>query len=561
MSLSQILNSQTKTITFAAILLGFSAGFSRLLGLVRNGLLAGHFGTGSEVNIYLAAFRIPDFVYNFLIVGGLTVAFLPIFSEYFSKEKEKAWEMVSYVLNVFLFLLILSSLILFILAPLLIKIIVPGFSAEDQSLTVFLTRLMFLSPILFGLSSIFSGVLHHFNRFFIYSLAPIFYNVGIIFGILFFYPIFGLPGLAYGVILGAFLHLIIQVPSVRNCGFRYKLLFNFKYPAIKKIFRLMIPRSFAIAAQQINLIVITAIASTIVGGIAIFNYANDLHYFPIGIIGIPFALAVFPALSRNWAKGQKEKFLEIFSSVFRQIVFLIIPISVLIFILRAQLVRLVLGTLGPGNFDWSDTRLTAASLGLFSIGILASALIPFISRAFFSFQDTKTPTLIAVASVVINIILSFSLIWLLKYSSYFQILMSDILKLKGIENISIVGLPLAFSLAAIFQFFFLLTFLNKKIDGLKGKEIFSSFAKVFVTSLFMGFIVYFSLRFLDKFFIIEKVWGLLIQTVLAGLLGVLLYFAIAFIFKFPELTAIVDSFKKQFQKKIAPSEIEITKPS
>ncbi|OGZ17316.1 MAG: murein biosynthesis integral membrane protein MurJ [Candidatus Nealsonbacteria bacterium RBG_13_36_15] len=555
MVINNILNSQTKTITFAAILLAFSAGLSRLLGLLRNSLLAGQFGTGPEVNIYLAAFRIPDFVYNFLVVGGLSVAFLPIFSEYFSKEKEKAWEMVNNVLNVFLFFLFLSSLILFIFAPILIKFIVPGFSVKDQNLTALLTRIMFLSPIFFGLSSIFSGVLHYFNRFLIYSLAPIFYNLGIISGILFLYPRFGLPGLAYGVILGAFLHWIIQTPVVRNCGFHYRALFNLKHPAIKEIFKLMVPRSFAVAGQQINLIVVTAIASTIVGGIAIFNYANDLYYFPIGIIGIPFALAVFPVLSKNWAEGQKEKFLENFSSVFRQIIFLILPASFLIFVLRAQLVRLVLGSLGSGSFSWLDTKLTAASLGLFSVGILASALIPFVSRAFFAFQDTKTPTLIAFTAIALNIFLSFSLVWLLSFPNFFQILIADTLKLGGIGDISIIGLPLAFSLAAILQSFLLLALLNKKLGGIKGGEIFSSFQKVFVLSVFSGFIVYFNLHFLGRFFTTEKVWGILTQTALAGLTGIIFYLAITYFLKFPELRTITSSFHKQFKKEVTSSEI------
>jgi putative peptidoglycan lipid II flippase len=558
MNFNRIFNSQTKTITFVALLLGFSALFSRILGLIRNGLLAGYFGTGPEVNIYLAAFRIPDFIYNFLIIGGLSVSFLPIFSEYFSRDKAKAWEMTNYVLNVFSFLLILSSLLLFIFTPLLIKFIVPGFSVKDQNLTAQLTRLMFLSPIFFGLSSIFSGILHYFNRFFIYSLAPIFYNLGIIFGILFLYPLFGLSGLAYGVILGAFLHWILQIPSAKSCGFQYKFFFNFKYPALKRIFGLMVPRAFAVAAQQINLIVITAIASTIAGGIAIFNYANDLQYFSIGIIGIPFALAAFPALSRYWAEGQKEKFLESFSSIFRQILFLILPISLLIFILRAQIVRLVLGTLGPGNFGWLDTKLTAASLGIFSIGILFSALIPLVSRAFFSFQDTKTPTLIAALSVALNIILSFSLVWLLKFPNFLQALMVNLLKLRGIENISVTGLPLAFSLAVIFQLFLLIFFLNKKLGGLRGKEIFSSFKKIFLVSILMAFITYFSLYLLANFFITEKVWGLLFQTILAGLSGILFYFATTFFLKFPELATIMSSFKKQFKKEITPEEIEIT---
>lgn len=559
MNFNKIFNSQTKTVTFAAILLSLSALISRILGLVRNGLLAGYFGTKSEANVYLAAFRIPDLIYNLLIVGGLAVAFLPIFSEHYSKNKEKAWEMTNYLLNVFLFFLILASLVLFIFTPWIVKIIVPGFSPQEKVLTALLTRIMFLSPIFFGLSSVFSGILHYFNRFLSYSLAPILYNLGIIAGILFFYPIFGLLGLAYGVILGAFCHWLIQIPSAKNCGFRYRFLFNFKHPDLRAIFRLMVPRVLAIAAQQINLLVITAIASTIIGGVAIFSYANDLYYFPVGLIGIPFALAAFPALSRDWSTGQKKKFIKSFSSIFRQILFLVIPISFLIFILRAQLVRLILGTLGPGEFGWSDTRLTAACLGIFSIGIFASALIPFISRAFFSFQNTKTPTLVAAIAFTLNIIWSLSFVWLLRFSNPFQAFLVNNLKLKGIEDISVTGLPLAFSLAAILQLILLLIFLYKEIGDFRLKEIWQSALKFLLTSLLMGLIAYSTLYIAANFVNMEKVFGVFSQTILAGFSGFLVYFGLAFFFKFPELSTIISSFKKQFRKEIIPpSEIEIT---
>ncbi|MBZ9571804.1 murein biosynthesis integral membrane protein MurJ [Patescibacteria group bacterium] len=546
---NRIFNSQTKTVTFAAILIGLSSAISRILGLIRNGLLAGYFGTKTEANIYLAAFRIPDLVYNVLIVGGLAVAFLPLFSEYFTKNKEKAWEMTNYVLNIFLFLLILTSLVLFFLAPQLMEIIVPGFSPQDRALTVVLARIMFLSPIFFGMSNIFSGILQYFNRFLVYSLAPILYNLGIIFGILFFYPTFGLLGLAYGVILGAFCHWLVQIPAAINSGFSYRFLFDFKYPAIKKIFYLMIPRTFTVAAQQINLLVITAIASTIAGGIAIFNYANDFQYFPIGIIAIPFAIAVFPTLSKAWASNDKEKFLEQFSLAFRHILFLIIPISLLMFILRAQIIRLVLGTLGPQEFDWPATKLTAACLGLFSIGIFALAFIHLISRAFFSMQDTKTPTLIAVGAVILNIILSFNFVRLLKFPNFIQDFLRAILKLEGMENISVTGLPLAFSLSVIFQFILLLFFFYKKIGDIKLIEIWRSLSKIIIASILMILFTYFTLYFSANFVNTKTVFGLSLQTVLAGAVGGFVYILITFLLKSPEFETFKYSILRQFQSK------------
>jgi len=547
--IKRFFNSQTKTVTFAAGLLSISALASRFLGLIRDGLLAGHFGASIETDIYFAAFRVPDFVYNFLIVGGLTIAFLPLFSEYYSKDKKKAWEMTNNLLNVFLFFLVLVSLILFIFTPWLMKFIAPGFSPESRALASTLTRLMFLSPILFGISNIFSSLLHYFNRFLVYSIAPILYNFGIIFGILFLVPSFGILGVGMGVILGAFLHLVIQIPSAITCGFKYRPLFNLKHPTLREIIRLMIPRSFAVGAQQINLIVITAIASTLIAGsIAIFNFANNLYYIPVGIFGISFAIAAFPNLSKAWALNQKEEFFKSFSSVFRQILFLVIPASILLFLLRAQLVRVVLGSLGPGRFDWQDTRLTAACLGIFSVGIFASALIPFICRAFFSFKDTKTPTLIAVAGVSLNIFLSFYLTGILKSSSFLGNFIVRIFDLQGINDVSVTGLPLAFSIAVVFQFILLLVFLYRKVGDFRIREILCSFEKVLVAVIFGGIFTYSTLYFVGNLVNMQTFLGVFAQGILAGVIGILVYLLFSLALKSPELKIIKSAILKQFSK-------------
>ena len=357
--------------------------------------------------------------------------------------------------------MILISLLLFIFTPALIKLVAPGFNPQQMGLTILLTRLMFLSPIFFGLSSIFSGILQYFNRFLVYGLCPILYNLGIILGIIFLAPIFGVLGVALGVILGAFFHFAIQIPSAINCGFKYKPIFNFRDPGIKRVFKLMIPRTFGVAAFQINLIVITAIASTLTAGsIAIFNFANNLQYFPIGIIGVSFAVAIFPTLSRAWAEGKKREFIEKFSSVFRQILYLTIPISLFIFIFRNLIVKIILET---GQFGVFDTKLTATCLGLFAFSIFAQSLIPLFIRAFFSWQDTKTPTLITISSVFLNIILAFSLTWLLTFPNLFTNFIKNSFNLTGIDNISVVGLSLAFSISAIFQFALLLILFHQRI--------------------------------------------------------------------------------------------------
>ena len=464
MVLNNIFNFQTKTISRSALILGIAYFFSALLGLFRDRLLAGHFGAGPELDVYFAAFRIPDFVYNLLILGGFAAAFLPLFSEYFSKNKEKAWEMTNHLLNAFLFFLIVISLVVFIFTPWLVRLLFPGFGPGEQTLAVPLVRLLFLSPIIFGISNLLSGILHYFNRFLVYSLTPILYNLGIIFGIVFLSPTFGIFGVGMGVILGALMHMMIQIPSAISCGFSYKPLFNLKYPALKRIFSLMIPRIFGVAAQQINLIVIVAIASTIAAGsIAIFNFSNNLQSLPIGVVGVSFAVAAFPSLSRFWSQNQKKEFLKSFYLVFRRILFLILPLSLFLFLLRTPITALIYKT---GKFGWEDAQLTSACLGLFSLSIFAQSSIPLFVRAFFSFQDTKTPTLIAVFSVVLNVVLAFFFVQILSFSNAFSDFLGKFFNLQGAENISVIGLPFAFTLAAIFQFLLLFISFHRKTKNI-----------------------------------------------------------------------------------------------
>jgi len=226
---------KSKTIGAAALLLAGSALVSRLLGLLRELLLVSKFGVGEELDIYFAAFRIPDFIFGILIMGGFTAVFLPIFSDYFETKREEAFLMVANLLNVLFVLLAGFALILFVFMPFLIQFITPGFAEETRAATIPLARLMLLSPILLGLSAVFSGMLQYFGKFFVYSLAPILYNAGIIVGILFFAPAMGLIGLAWGVVLGALLHILIQVYPAFQSGFSFKKVFSllfFAWPVL-----------------------------------------------------------------------------------------------------------------------------------------------------------------------------------------------------------------------------------------------------------------------------------------------------------------------------------------
>ena len=529
-------HKKTHTIGLAALIIGCSSVISALLGLLRDRLLAGKFGAGIELDIYYSAFRIPDLVFGILISGGIIAAFLPVFSEYYEKDKKRAWELTSNALNIFLLFSIVLCGILAFFAPQLIKLIVPGFNSNNQAMTVLLTRIMFLSPIFFGISNIFSSILHYFNHFIAYSLAPILYNIGIIIGIIFFVPIFGITGLAYGVVLGVLLHWLIQIPSVLLNGFKYRPILNFKSKGLKKIICLMIPRTISAVIGNFNLIIVTAIASTIgIGNIAIFNFSDHLRALPISVIGGAFAVAAYPFMARAWASEQKDKFFSNINKAFKQSLFLIVPLSVLTLLLRAQIVRIVLGT---GKFGWLETQLTAASLGIFAISIFAYALTPFLVRIFFSIHNTKTPLLTSVFSLITSIGLSFFFVNLLSYDNGFTRLISNIWKLKNIDNISMIGLPLAISVSGIIQVILLLLLLKKRIKEFPLRDILNSFYRILIASIVMGIITYLSLYVFSLIFNTSTFLGILLQTSIVGLISVLVYLIISHILKLQEVSLI-----------------------
>ena len=366
--IKKILNTQTKKISFASLILMSSYLFSAVLGLFRDRLLFGQFGAGNELDVYYSAFVLPDLIALVLVFGAISAAIIPIFSSYLVKSKDEAWEYASDILNIFLIFLGIICVVLIILAPFFINFITPGFSEEKKQTTVLLMRIMFLSPIVLGVSNILSGILQVFHRFLVTALAPILYNVGIIFGILFFVPRLGLVGLACGVVFGALLHLAIQIPSFLHSGFKYKKILNLNHPGVIKTLKLTIPRSLGLGAGQINTIAIVAIASTLSSGsVAIFTWANSFSAMLVNMVAVSLSTAIFPAMSLAWSKSNLADFKTKFLGALKQIMFLVIPVSFLIFLLRAQITRVILGT---GKFGWVDTRLIAACLGVFATGLL-----------------------------------------------------------------------------------------------------------------------------------------------------------------------------------------------
>jgi len=543
--IQKFLNTQTKSISSASLILAISYLMSAVLGLLRDRLLAGTFGAGNELDIYYTAFTVPDFIALILIFGAISAAVIPIFSAELMKSKDGAFEYLSRLFNVFLGFLIIVCLILMIFTPAIVSIIAPGFSGHKKELAVELMRIMFLSPIILGASNMISGILQVFHKFLITAFAPLLYNLGIIIGIFFFVPKMGVVGLAWGVVLGGIMHLLVQLPVFIFSGFRYKASFNYRDPAVVKTIQMMIPRSLGLGAGQFNTIATTAIASTLMAGsIAVFNLANNLSLIFVNAIAVSVTTAAFPSMSMAFLKNEKEEFLRKFSSIFRQMIFITTPLALLLLILRAQIVRVFLGT---GRFDWADTKLTTACLGILAFNLIAPQLILFLSKTFYAAHDTKIPAIISVVTVVFNIALSLFLIWLIKFSPGFNFFLQNILRLGGVKNAGVIGLALSYSITGIVQTFLLLFMFYKKFPKLKDtKEIPNSLYKILIASIIMFILTFATRQFLGSIISLQTFWGVFFQLVISGCVGVATYAGITYLLKSPENKMIVDSFLKKF---------------
>jgi len=504
----------------ATVVLAVASLVSRLFGLIRDRTLAAHFGAGDVLDAYFAAFKIPDLIFSLLILGALSSAFIPVFIEYIKRDgKDEAWSLVNSLVNFGIVLLTGILLLIAIFAPHLAKIVAPGFEPDKQIMVANLMRIMLLSPLFFGLSNLAGGILNSFKNFIVYAIAPIAYNLGIIFGVIFLVPIFGYMGLAYGVVLGAFLHMLIQLPSVFALGYKYRMHINFRHPALRKIAVLMVPRTMGIAAYQVSILINTIIASTLaVGSITVLNLADNLYSLPISIFGISFAIAVFPTLSEKYTLKQIDEFKQDVIRTLRQILYLIVPTMMLYWLLRAQIVRLVLGA---GQFGWEDTRFTVSVLAFLTFGMAAQATIPLLARSFYALQDTKTPLLISLVALIINIA---GALVLIKY-------------------LNVVGLALAISIAATVNAILLFLILNRRLRGLSVKPLMSMGVKVMISSLIMGGLGYGALYATSWIINTHTFGGLLIQTFTAVAVAVLSYLAMTRHLNLPEVKMVMKPFQ------------------
>ncbi len=498
---------------------------SRLTGFFRDLLLASRLGLSAESDIYFTAFRIPDLVYNLLILGTLSVAFIPVFSSYYLKDKPRAFSIANSVLTISAIAMAVVCLLIFILADPLTKLIAPGFTADQIHATATITRVMVLSPLIFTISNVFGSVLISFKKFLVVNTAPILYNFGIIVGIIFLYPRYGIKGLAMGVILGALMHVGIQIPEAWRHGYSFKPRFDIQDSGVKKISKLFIPRLFGLDISYVNLVIVSVVGSTLAtGSITAFNYANNLQAVSLGIFALSTAVVVFPVLSELYAKEDMAGFVDMLGRSLIRILYFIIPITILILLFRAHMVRLLLGY---GRCDWNCTIITFDTLGILAFGLLAQSLIPLFARAFYARHNTKTPVVIGLVALVVNGVLSYYL--------------SFGLGIKGIA----LGFVIASTVNCILMFGALHRAFNKepgvspallrKFDGAIVRRTF----KIIFASIIMGLVSYGVLYLVEPLLNTHTVVGIFLQALIAGVSGIGVYVLLTRWFKLQEGDQIV----------------------
>lgn len=564
--LKLLFRRQTNIISAAFIIMS-TVIFSQLLGLIRQRLLVTIFGASNTVGVYLYATKLPDLLFQLIIAGALFSAFIPVYSDFIEKKREKeANVMASTLLAFWLIVFFGLSVVLFLFAPFFLQVmnLGEGFTLQQMELMANLTRVILFAQLLFIIGTFFSAILQSYNHFFIPGIAAAFYNVGIICGIIAFSPFFGIYSAAFGGILGAMLFVLIQWPMIKKVGFCFKPLLSLGVPGVAQVIHLMWPRTISLGIIQFGTIIILIVISYLPSAgrnYTILDYAQTLAFAPILLFGQAIAQAAFPVLSRE--RERIEDFKLTFVTSFHQLLYLILPVSILFIVLRIPIVRLIYGA---GLFDWQATLLTGRTLAYFSIGMFAQALIYLVSRAFYALHDTKTPLIVGTIATTAMIAISISFISLYRAGfeyvafpfSFLGLLKRTIIFSFGIESIA-----LASSIGAFLHFSILMIFLNNKVNRFEKGSFFYPGIKIFIGALLTAFALYIPIQLLDQVIVdTTRTVGLIFLTGVSSFAGLSIYLFLTWLFNVREATMFVTLFRKLGNwKEILGKSEEIIEPT
>lgn len=551
-----LIHSEIKGLHEAAYLLGLFALLSQIFALARDRLLASSFGAGSTLDVYYASFRIPDII--FVGVASLVSVYvlIPFLAERQSEHGEEEKRFIAGIFSAFTTAISLISLGVFLLVPYLVPLLFPGIADAQQGDLVMLTRLLLLQPLLLGISNLFGSVTQTKQRFILYALGPIFYNIGIIVGVLFLYPLYGIMGLGWGVIFGACLHVAIQLPFIVRSGFLPRWPFAFNRNEIKEVVLLSLPRTIGLSVHHISLLILISLASLMtVGSITIFNFALNLQSVPFTIIAVSYSVAAFPTLARLFSKGDRAEFLDQITTAARHIIFWSFPAIVLVVVLRAQIVRV---TLGSGVFDWVDTRLTAAALALFALSLIAQGLVLLFVRGYYAAGNTKTPLLINTLAAALMVIFSYVCIRWFETSDTFRFFMETLLRVEGLPGTVVLMLPLSYSLAYLLNAL-ALWFVFRKDFRYSAASLKHAMLHSVAAALALGVVAHYLLDVFDEVFNINTFLGILCQGALSGTIGIVAGVALLVLLGNDEIRDVWETLHRRFwrARAVAPEPSEL----
>jgi len=509
--------SENSQVVRAAGVVGMATLLSRLFGFLRDVIVAGLFGAGLATDAFFVAFRIPNLLRRLLAEGSLTVSFVPVFTDYLkNKNREDALKLANVAFTALSILLVLVSLAGIIFSPLIVTAMAPGFvkSPPRYDLTVYLTRLMFPYIFFISLVALCMGILNSLRHFAAPAIAPVILNISIILAALFFRNLFQPPiiALAAGVVIGGVLQLALQIPFLRRMGIKLQPDFHLRHPGLKRVATLMIPAFFGAAIYQINIFIGTILASLLpTGSVSFLYYADRIVELPLGVFAIAVGTATLPSFSEQVARGQFEQLKKTLSFSLRLLLFITIPATFALIALRIPIISVLFER---GEFTLNSAIETSRALLCYSIGLPAFSVIRIIVAAHYSLQDTKSPMKAAIVALIVNALLSLTLMFPLKHA----------------------GLALATSLASMVNVAMLWVILRIRLGAFLDRDFFLSIARTGLSTLVMLGVIL-SIDFIYPWSVANPFNARLLYLSLCVVVGAAAFFIAAFFFRSQEIAA------------------------
>ncbi len=540
-----LIYKEIKGLHQAAYVLALFTLASQLLAIVRDRVLAHRFGAGETLDVYYAAFRIPDLLFV-LFASVLSVyVLLPFVLRASQESREVANRLLSQLFSLFLLGYVFVSALVWLSAPYLSLYIFPGFDAAMQSDLVAMMRLLLLQPFLLGISSLLGVVTQMHHRFVVYAISPLFYNIGIIFGAIYLYDVMGITGLIWGVILGALGHVLIQIPFVWRTGLLPRLTFRFDVREIFTILTVALPRALTLSLSQVQLTFFVFLASLMsIGSVTVMQLANNLYTVPLAIIGASYSVAAFPTLAALLTEKRLHEFSSYVLTALRHIIFWGLPTIALIIVLRAHIVRIILGS---GAFGWDATRLTAAVLAIFALALVFQSMLLVILRAFYAGGKAMLPLLLMICGVGVGTISAFLLYWWFSVDADVLRTVSQVFRIEDVSGSVVLAIPLGFIIGVIVEFV-LMAVAFQRVFQTSWRPLVRPTVVAICAAAAGGVATYGMLQFVVEGVNQNTFIGVFLQGGVAFLGGVTMIVATYYVFHSPELSEVYRSFRMKIFK-------------